>query len=93
MLALPDGLTEEIEAAWVVGADGAHSTVRKELGLGFEGSKLPINFAITDAELCPTPDPDATPMAPASPPAGATQRAVLRGVTLPSAGSACCAGG
>ncbi|MCD9878206.1 FAD-dependent monooxygenase [Streptomyces guryensis] len=51
LLALPGGLTEEVEADWVVGADGAHSTVRKELGLGFEGSKLPINFAITDAEL------------------------------------------
>ncbi|MFF9815871.1 FAD-dependent monooxygenase [Streptomyces sp. NPDC014006] len=51
VLALPDGLTEEVEADWVVGADGAHSTVRKELGLTFEGSKLPINFAITDAEL------------------------------------------
>ncbi|MFJ3229989.1 FAD-dependent monooxygenase [Streptomyces sp. NPDC086787] len=50
-LALPDGMTEEVEADWVVGADGAHSTVRKELGLTFEGSKLPINFAITDAEL------------------------------------------
>ncbi|MCS0605721.1 FAD-dependent monooxygenase [Streptomyces sp. LP11] len=51
VLDLPDGVTEEAEADWVVGADGAHSTVRKELGLTFEGARLPVNFAITDAEL------------------------------------------
>ena len=50
-LELPGGGTEEVEASWVIGADGAHSTVRKELGIGFSGAKLPINFAITDAEL------------------------------------------
>ncbi|KJS63167.1 FAD-dependent monooxygenase [Streptomyces rubellomurinus] len=50
-LALPGGGTEEVEAPWVIGADGAHSTVRKELGIGFAGAQLKINFAITDAEL------------------------------------------
>ncbi|MBW4650745.1 MAG: FAD-dependent oxidoreductase [Kastovskya adunca ATA6-11-RM4] len=33
-----DGKTIEIEARYIVGADGAHSTVRKTLGLPFAGS-------------------------------------------------------
>ncbi|MDI5963303.1 FAD-dependent monooxygenase [Streptantibioticus silvisoli] len=56
--ALADGGTEEVEAPWVIGADGAHSTVRKQLGIAFDGSRLPINFAITDAELTGDIAPD-----------------------------------
>jgi 2-polyprenyl-6-methoxyphenol hydroxylase-like FAD-dependent oxidoreductase len=33
-----DGTQEKARAAWLVGCDGAHSTVRKTLGLSFEGS-------------------------------------------------------
>ncbi|WP_034092081.1 FAD-dependent monooxygenase [Streptacidiphilus albus] len=50
-LTLAEGVVEEVEALWVVGADGAHSTVRKELGIGFDGTRLPVGYAITDAEL------------------------------------------
>jgi 2-polyprenyl-6-methoxyphenol hydroxylase-like FAD-dependent oxidoreductase len=33
-----DGRTQTIHAAWIVGCDGAHSTVRKQLGVPFEGT-------------------------------------------------------
>lgn len=33
-----DGSTEELQVPWLFGCDGAHSTVRKTLGLPFEGS-------------------------------------------------------
>lgn len=39
---------EEIEAAYLVGADGAHSTVRKMLGVGFEGETLDAELVATD---------------------------------------------
>lgn len=39
----PDG-TGEIRAGWLVGADGARSTVRRGLGLGFEGMTWPERF-------------------------------------------------
>ncbi|WP_116246358.1 FAD-dependent oxidoreductase [Nocardiopsis sp. FIRDI 009] len=47
----PDGRVEEVEPAWLVGADGAHSTVRSLLRIGYTGSQLDLTFAITDAEL------------------------------------------
>jgi 2-polyprenyl-6-methoxyphenol hydroxylase-like FAD-dependent oxidoreductase len=34
----PDGKKEQARAAWLIGCDGAHSSVRKALGLSFEGS-------------------------------------------------------
>jgi 2-polyprenyl-6-methoxyphenol hydroxylase-like FAD-dependent oxidoreductase len=33
-----DGSTEELSVPWILGCDGAHSNVRKTLGLPFEGS-------------------------------------------------------
>lgn len=33
-----DGSTEDVHVPWLLGCDGAHSTVRKTLGLPFEGS-------------------------------------------------------
>ena len=36
----PDG-TSEVEARFLVGADGAHSTVRRGAGIGFAGARLP----------------------------------------------------
>jgi 2-polyprenyl-6-methoxyphenol hydroxylase-like FAD-dependent oxidoreductase len=48
-LAGPDG-TERVEASWIVGADGAHSTVRDELGLPFEGAGYPERFAVADLD-------------------------------------------
>ncbi|MFE7463263.1 FAD-dependent monooxygenase [Streptomyces sp. NPDC057499] len=49
-----DGRTEALEPGWLVGADGAHSTVRKELGIGYDGPPVDVSFAITDARLTTT---------------------------------------
>lgn len=43
----PDGI-EFLRAQWVVGADGAGSTVRKALGLAFEGMTWPERFVATN---------------------------------------------
>ncbi|MFF5297131.1 FAD-dependent oxidoreductase [Paractinoplanes globisporus] len=40
------GATETWRAAFVIGADGAGSTVRRELGVGFEGFTYPERFLI-----------------------------------------------
>lgn len=46
----------ELRADWVIGADGAGSSVRKALGLGFEGMTWPERFVATnirfDFEQC-----------------------------------------
>jgi 2-polyprenyl-6-methoxyphenol hydroxylase-like FAD-dependent oxidoreductase len=47
----PDGRIEDVEPGWLVGADGAHSTVRSLLGVGYTGPQVDLTFAITDAEL------------------------------------------
>ncbi|GHF34606.1 hypothetical protein GCM10017566_04140 [Amycolatopsis bartoniae] len=39
---------ETVRAGWLVGADGAHSTVRRSLGLGFEGFTWPDRFISTN---------------------------------------------
>ncbi|MFE6836824.1 FAD-dependent monooxygenase [Streptomyces sp. NPDC057705] len=46
-----EGTVEEAEYGWVVGADGAHSTVRKQLGIAFEGEAPDLTFAIADAPV------------------------------------------
>jgi 3-(3-hydroxy-phenyl)propionate hydroxylase len=52
----PDGVTltaagrdgaHEIRARWVIGTDGAHSIVRRSLGLGFPGITWPHRFVST----------------------------------------------
>ena len=40
----------EVAASYVVGADGSHSTVRAQMGLGLEGSFKGQTFLIADAE-------------------------------------------
>jgi 2-polyprenyl-6-methoxyphenol hydroxylase-like FAD-dependent oxidoreductase len=43
--------TEEVmQARYVVGCDGAHSTVRDQAGIGFEGSAYPQTFVLADVE-------------------------------------------
>jgi 2-polyprenyl-6-methoxyphenol hydroxylase-like FAD-dependent oxidoreductase len=42
------GGTEELRANWVIGADGAGSTVRNELSLGFEGITWSERFVATN---------------------------------------------
>lgn len=52
ILSLRKGEREEvINASYIVGADGAHSTVRHTLGLAFEGSDLEEGFALADVTL------------------------------------------
>jgi len=43
----PDGPTQ-LRAPWVIGADGAGSTVRRSLGLEFEGMTWPERFVATN---------------------------------------------
>jgi 2-polyprenyl-6-methoxyphenol hydroxylase-like FAD-dependent oxidoreductase len=45
-LRLDDG--SELTAGWVVGADGAHSVVRKTLGIGFPGVPIVERFLLAD---------------------------------------------
>lgn len=51
VLSGPDGGTHETEVSWLIGADGAHSSVRKLAGASFEGSQFDVSFAVTDAEI------------------------------------------
>jgi 2-polyprenyl-6-methoxyphenol hydroxylase-like FAD-dependent oxidoreductase len=43
----PDG-PEQMRAGWVIGADGAGSTVRHQLGLAFDGMTWPERFVATN---------------------------------------------
>jgi 2-polyprenyl-6-methoxyphenol hydroxylase-like FAD-dependent oxidoreductase len=46
-----DGRPIEIRAAYLIGADGAHSVVRKSLGLHFEGAPYPQGFLLADCKV------------------------------------------
>jgi 2-polyprenyl-6-methoxyphenol hydroxylase-like FAD-dependent oxidoreductase len=46
-----DGRVENVEARWLIGCDGAHSLVRKTLGLTFEGDTLPTHFVLADVHV------------------------------------------
>src|SRR5918997_475176 len=46
----PNG-TSEIEPRFLVGADGAHSTVRREAGIGFAGATYQERFLLADLDL------------------------------------------
>lgn len=48
---------ETLTPSVVLGADGAHSTVRKTLGRGFPGSSYPEPWYLCDARLTTTLDP------------------------------------
>lgn len=45
----PDGIARTMEADWVIGADGAHSTIRDCLGIRFQGATYPNTFMLADA--------------------------------------------
>jgi 2-polyprenyl-6-methoxyphenol hydroxylase-like FAD-dependent oxidoreductase len=49
-LQTPSG-REEVRAAYLIGADGAHSVVRKLLGLSFAGDRYPQDFLLADVDL------------------------------------------
>ncbi|MGW0557252.1 FAD-dependent monooxygenase [Streptomyces sp. NPDC002926] len=46
-----DGTEEIVNARYVVGCDGAHSTVRDQAGIGFEGYAYPQTFLLADLEV------------------------------------------
>ncbi|MBW3598817.1 MAG: FAD-dependent monooxygenase [Planctomycetes bacterium] len=47
----PDGAEADVHAAYLVGCDGAHSTVRHQLNLGFEGHPYEERFLLADLRL------------------------------------------
>ncbi len=51
MLTKANGEREALEADWLVGCDGAHSTVRHGLGFAFEGSTLQSHWALADGHI------------------------------------------
>ncbi len=50
VLATPAG-TETVRCRYLVGCDGAHSAVRRGLGLPFEGGQFPASFLLADVEI------------------------------------------
>ena len=46
-----DGREEQVRAAYLVGCDGAHSLVRREMGFPFEGGSYPQDFVLGDVEV------------------------------------------
>src|SRR5262249_35312065 len=50
-LARADGQTEETGFRYVIGCDGAHSAVRRALGVGFEGEAFPMMFMLGDVHI------------------------------------------
>ncbi|MEU2493162.1 FAD-dependent monooxygenase [Streptomyces sp. NPDC007883] len=46
-----DGGEEEVRSQFLVGCDGAHSIVRKTLGLAFEGAAFPEEYMLADVEV------------------------------------------
>ena len=47
----PDGSSARIDACYVVGCDGVHSTVRQQAGIGFAGSRYAESFALADVHM------------------------------------------
>ncbi|GAA2605786.1 hypothetical protein GCM10010304_64820 [Streptomyces roseoviolaceus] len=50
-LRCPDGSQETVRARYVVGCDGAHSTVRTQAGIAFQGHAYPQTFFLADLEV------------------------------------------
>ena len=46
-----EGTVERVEAAYVVGCDGAHSAVRGLAGIGFAGGSYPQTYLLADLEV------------------------------------------
>ncbi|HSI39070.1 MAG TPA: FAD-dependent monooxygenase [Xanthobacteraceae bacterium] len=44
-------VAEEARFSYVVGCDGAHSTVRRSLGIAFEGEAFPMLFMLGDVQI------------------------------------------
>ena len=48
---MPAGRDETVRATYLVGCDGAHSTVRHGLGASFTGDTLPSDWALADIQI------------------------------------------
>lgn len=46
-----DGLVETVRCPWLLAADGAHSTARSQMGVGFPGSSFPTLWHLADVTL------------------------------------------
>jgi 2-polyprenyl-6-methoxyphenol hydroxylase-like FAD-dependent oxidoreductase len=46
-----DGSSETVQADWLLGCDGAHSTTRHGLGFAFEGSTMDSDWWLADAHV------------------------------------------
>jgi 2-polyprenyl-6-methoxyphenol hydroxylase-like FAD-dependent oxidoreductase len=46
-----DGHDEQVRCDWLLGCDGAHSTVRKKLGLEFTGEAEPNDWMLADCQV------------------------------------------
>ncbi len=46
-----DGSEETVESSWLIGCDGAHSTIRHQLGMEFRGETSPIHWVLADIHL------------------------------------------
>jgi 2-polyprenyl-6-methoxyphenol hydroxylase-like FAD-dependent oxidoreductase len=53
-----DGTEETFESGWLIGSDGAHSTVRHKLGMQFAGETMPSSWVIADIHLSDVPNPE-----------------------------------
>ena len=54
-----DGSKEAVVASCLIGADGAHSTVRKQLGVDFPGHRMPGEWSLADIRMETPLQPDA----------------------------------
>ncbi len=55
-----DGREETVTTSWLIGCDGAHSTVRHILNIPFTGAPYPEAFALADVHIqWPLPDDEA----------------------------------
>ena len=46
-----DGSLEEVDAAYLIATEGAHSSIRHTLGLDFKGKSLPHTYALADIHI------------------------------------------
>jgi 2-polyprenyl-6-methoxyphenol hydroxylase-like FAD-dependent oxidoreductase len=53
-----DGREETMQSEWLIGCDGAHSTVRHTLGLEFEGETLQSSWILADIHVSGYPFPE-----------------------------------
>jgi 2-polyprenyl-6-methoxyphenol hydroxylase-like FAD-dependent oxidoreductase len=61
----PDGSAESVRAGYLVGCDGAHSTVRRGAQIPFQGDAYPQTFALADLEADGDLEPNAVHVFPA----------------------------